>query len=60
MNMVELDEIRIQIPESEIKHRNGAGEFFTFLPNNQGLSEEYLYTHQPISKKGSSSLYPPR
>lgn len=47
--MIDLEEVRIGIPKSEIRYTDEAGEFFEFLPNNQGLSEEYLYTHQPLS-----------
>jgi len=47
--MYSLEQVRIKILPKEIKYKGKAGRFFQFLPNNQGLNEEYLYTHQPLS-----------
>lgn len=42
-----LEQVRVSIPEDEIEQRGKAELFFEVLPNSQGLTEEYLYTHQP-------------
>jgi len=49
--LLRLADIRVAIPERMILHRGFAGKFFRFLPNSQGLNEEYLYSHQPISRR---------
>jgi len=47
--LLTLVDIRVAIPEGVILYRGFAGEFFRFLPNSQGLNEEYFYSHQPMS-----------
>lgn len=42
-----LDRLRVRIPEEAILHAGRVQQFFDILPNNNGLTEEYLYTHQP-------------
>ena len=49
--LLTLVDIRITVPDRMILHRGYAGTFFRFLPNSQGLNEEYLYSHQPMSRK---------
>ena len=49
MSTSPLERVRIHIPKEMIKYRGKAGKFFKFLPNNQGLTEEYLYYHQSPS-----------
>ena len=49
--MTELEQIRIIIPKELIKYKDYAGEFFDFYENSQNLTEEYLYTHQPLTLK---------
>jgi len=44
-----LEQVRVTIPEDQIFDRGKAGIFFDFLPNNQNLTEEYLYAHQPMT-----------
>jgi hypothetical protein len=43
-----IGSLRCQIPESEIVDRGAVSKFFDILPNNTGLTEEYLYAHQPV------------
>jgi hypothetical protein len=45
-----LDRIRVRIPENVIVHKGKVKTFFDILANNGGLTEEYLYTHQPTGK----------
>ena len=45
-----LEWTRIRVPDAEVKHRGPASGFFDVLPNNSGLTEEYLYTHQPTGR----------
>ena len=49
--MTELEQIRIIIPKELIKYKDYAGEFFDFYENSQDLTEEYLYSHQPLTLK---------
>ena len=44
-----LPRLRVAIPGSEIAYHGNAREFFDVLPNSQGLTEEYLYAHQPTT-----------
>jgi hypothetical protein len=46
-----LEQIRISIPDGEMKYQGRAEEFFDILPNSQGLTEEYLYAHQPTTNQ---------
>lgn len=46
-----LADIRVIILDKMIVARGYAGKFFRFLPNSQGLNEEYLYSHQPMSRR---------
>jgi hypothetical protein len=47
-----LERVRVKIPDAVVLHSGRVRAFFDILPNNNGLTEEYLYTHQPtgISK----------
>lgn len=42
-----LERTRVKIPEAVVLHSGKVRTFFDILPNNGGLTEEYLYTHQP-------------
>jgi hypothetical protein len=44
-----LPRLRVGIPSTEVEYQGSAGEFFDVLPNSQGLTEEYLYAHQPTT-----------
>jgi hypothetical protein len=46
-NLIKI--IRIKIPNERIRYECKAGDFFNILDNSQGLTEEFLYAHQPIS-----------
>ena len=46
-----LEQLRIKIPHSLVEHADYAEEFFHFLQNSQGLTEEFLYAHQPTQKE---------
>ncbi|MCL1981829.1 MAG: hypothetical protein FWG53_01890 [Clostridiales bacterium] len=48
---MQLEQIRIMIPDELIEYADYAEEFFDFLPNNQGLTEEFLYAHQHTQKE---------
>ena len=45
-----LRRMRIQIPATSVMHSGKMHTFFDILPNNNGLTEEYLYTHQPAGR----------
>jgi hypothetical protein len=45
-----LERMRVQIPATAILHTGKVRTFFDILPNNNGLTEEYLYTHQPAGR----------
>src|SRR5947209_6966781 len=53
---VDIEQIRIAVPEKAILDRGTADSFFDCLPNNQGLTEEYLYAHQPTTA-GTIAVY---
>lgn len=46
-----LERLRVRVPAAEIAHTGKVRTFFDILPNNGGLTEEYLYAHQPTGKK---------
>lgn len=45
-----LERIRVKIPKAAVLHSGKVKTFFDILPNNGGLTEEYLYTHQPTGR----------
>lgn len=51
-----IEPIRISIPQAQIKYKGRAYKFFNILQNTQGLTEEYLYSHQPTTKN-TISIY---
>jgi hypothetical protein len=48
---MQLEQLRVRIPDELIVYADYAGEFFDFLGNNQGLTEEFLYAHQHTHKE---------
>jgi hypothetical protein len=44
-----LERLRIGVPGEEVVERGTPADYFDVLANNQGLTEEYLYAHQPAS-----------
>jgi hypothetical protein len=44
-----LERYRISIPNEDICYEGKVSDFFDLLPNNSGITEEFLYTHQPLS-----------
>ncbi len=44
-----LNNLRIQVPADLIVRSGTVATLFDFLSNNQGLTEEYLYSHQPTT-----------
>ena len=44
-----LDAVRISIPEGDVVLSNTVAYLFDFLDNNGGLTEEFLYQHQPTT-----------
>lgn len=44
-----LETVRINIPDIEEVLGGTVGELFDFLDNNGGLTEEFLYQHQPTT-----------
>ena len=48
---MQLEQLRIKVPSELIEYADYAEEFFDFLPNNQGLTEEFLYAHQQTQKE---------
>ena len=44
-----LERYRINIPNEEICYEGKVSDFFDLLPNNSGITEEFLYAHQPLS-----------
>lgn len=47
----QLEFIRIQTPKGKIKFSGKADDFFDILDNTQGITEEFLYAHQPTTKE---------
>ena len=45
-----IESIRVTIPPDKIKYKGKTRKFFDILDNTQGLTEEYLYSHQPTTK----------
>ncbi|MDA2920660.1 restriction endonuclease subunit S [Desulfobacterota bacterium AH_259_B03_O07] len=45
-----LEMIRVKVPKSKIKYSGVANDFFAILENSQGITEEFLYAHQPTTK----------
>lgn len=44
-----LEAARVRIEESDIEERGLVERVFDFLDNNGGLTEEFLYQHQPVT-----------
>jgi len=42
-----LERLRAIVPPDVVAHSGKVKKFFDILANNSGLTEEYLYTHQP-------------
>ena len=45
-----LDRLRVKIPDEATLYSGRMDKFFNILPNNTGLTEEFLYTHQPTGQ----------
>jgi hypothetical protein len=45
-----LNRLRVKVPDEVILHTGRMDKFFNILPNNTGLTEEFLYTHQPVGQ----------
>ncbi len=45
----QFERYRIEIPSDAIEFEGQVSEFFDVCPNSSGLTEEFLYTHQPIT-----------
>lgn len=41
--------VRVAVPEGAVDHRGPVKKFFDILQSNTGLTEEFLYHHQPSS-----------
>lgn len=46
-----LERYRVEIPDSATCLEGKVSKFFDVLPNNSDLTEEFLYTHQPLSSE---------
>jgi hypothetical protein len=46
-NMLEM--LRVKIPDDQIAEQGKASDYFDIYDNSQNLTEEFLYSHQPIT-----------
>ena len=45
-----VQRLRVAVPKDQVVERGKtAADYFDVLANNQGITEEYLYAHQPTT-----------